>query len=87
MKDPFSEGFFLRSVVLSPDGTTLLNPQASTVSGSVDTFLHHGYDAYAQVEPGDYLSMLEGALRVFSRAGSESAKALRPAGDVGVSVP
>jgi hypothetical protein len=60
--DPFSEGFFLRSVVATPDGRTLLNPQKQTVGGSIASFYIGGAFAYAQVDPGDYLSMLQHAL-------------------------
>ena len=65
ISDLFSKGFFLRSLVLSPDGEALLNPQAETVGASVATYSEKGYFAYAQVKPEDYLLMLEGALRGF----------------------
>jgi len=61
--DLFSKGFFLRSLVLSPDGQTLLNPQAKTPQESVANFSEKGYFAYAQVKPMDYRVMLEGSLR------------------------
>lgn len=60
--DLFSEGFFVRSVVLSPDGQRILNPAPTTVAGSLK---HLALDAdlgYAQVDPRDYLSMLRHAL-------------------------
>jgi hypothetical protein len=63
--DLFSKGFFLRSLVLSPDGQALLNPQADTVKGSMETYSRKGYFAYAQVKPDDYLIMLDSALRRF----------------------
>ncbi len=62
IKDPFSEGFFLRSVVASPDGQTLLNPQASTIHSSLASFAIGGTLGYVQVDPGDYLHMLHAAL-------------------------
>jgi hypothetical protein len=67
--DLFSRGFFLRSLVLTPDGSRLLNPQAETPEASVATYSQKGHFAYAQVKPDDYLLMLEGALRRFDRAG------------------
>ena len=60
--DLFSQGFFLRSLVVSPDGKRLLNPQGSTVDRSVQSFRKQGYFSYAQVKAGDYLKMLGGAL-------------------------
>lgn len=60
--DLFSLGFFLRSLVLSPDGRTLLNPQPNTVEGSVELFRRRGYFSYAQVRADDYLEMLSLAL-------------------------
>jgi hypothetical protein len=68
VSDVFSEGFFLRSLVLSPDAQDLLNPQADTVGGSMESYARRGYFAYAQVHPNDYLIMLEGALRRFEGA-------------------
>ncbi len=63
--DLFSQGFFLRSLVLTSDGQELLNPQAATVDESVATYSRKGYFAYAQVKPEDYRVMLEAALRRF----------------------
>ena len=56
----FSQGFFLRSVVLSADGGTLLNPQDKPSLGHL---FSQGHFPYAQVKAEDYLAMLEGALR------------------------
>ena len=57
----FSQGFFLRSVVLASDGRTLLNPQdaANTSLGDLFTL---GHFPYGQVKPKHYLPMLRGAL-------------------------
>ncbi len=63
--DLFSQGFFLRSLVLTADGQTLLNPQADTVIGSVTTSSQKGYYAYAQTKPQDYQVMLQGSLLRF----------------------
>jgi len=68
--DPFSEGFFLRSVIVTPDGKTLLNPQAPTVGGSLSGFMFGGAFSYAQVDPGDYLSMLGRALERYRATSS-----------------
>ena len=60
--DPFSRGFFLRSVVLSPDLQTILNRAPSTIAGSVREVVVDGTQCYAAVDPPDYLSMLQKAL-------------------------
>ena len=56
--DPFSKGFFLRTVVLSPDLETILNRMPSTLAGSIGSALRDGAQAYAAVDAPDYLSML-----------------------------
>ena len=55
----FSRSFFLRSVVLSPDGDGLLNPQDAPSLGQL---FSRGHFSYAQVKAEDYLAMLELAL-------------------------
>ena len=60
----FSRTFLLRSVALSPDGGTLLNPQDPPGLGHL---FSQGYFPYAQVKAEDYLSMLELALRQAAR--------------------
>jgi hypothetical protein len=65
IKDPFSEGFFVRSLVVTPDGETLLNPQPPTVVGASMQFFSRGDVSYAQMDSGDYLSMLMHALARF----------------------
>jgi hypothetical protein len=60
----FSQSFFLRSLVLSPDGGTLMNPQDKPSLGHL---FSQGYFPYAQVKPDDYLAMLDLSLR---KAGS-----------------
>jgi hypothetical protein len=60
--DPFSKGFFLRSVVLSPDLSRVLNHAASTVAGSVREVVLDGTQCYAAVDAPDYLSLLTKAL-------------------------
>jgi hypothetical protein len=59
VKGGFNQGFFLRSVVLAPEGA-LLNPQSG--GSSLCKLLADGHFAYAQVKPVDYLQMLEDAL-------------------------
>jgi hypothetical protein len=63
--DPFSEGFFLRSVVLTPDAGAILNPSPKTVAGSLSRAIFEGDNSYAALDPGDYLSMLRRSLRRF----------------------
>jgi hypothetical protein len=66
--DPFSEGFFVRSVVLTPDGETLLNRAPTTVAGSMAKVIRDGDNLYAAVDAPDYLTMLRHALaRLASR--------------------
>jgi hypothetical protein len=60
--DPFSKGFFLRSVVLSPDLTRVLNHAPSTVAGTVREVALEGTQSYAAVDAPDYLSLLIKAL-------------------------
>jgi hypothetical protein len=60
--DPFSKGFFLRSVVLSPDLQTILNRAPSTIAGTVREVALEGTQSYAAVDPPDYLSLLTKAL-------------------------
>jgi len=60
--DLFSQGFFVRSVVVSPDGATLLNPAAATIASAMRPLALDGSLGYAEVNPGDYLVMLTQAL-------------------------
>jgi hypothetical protein len=59
---PLQMGFFLRSLVLSPDGKVVLNPQVDTPEGMKASMKEHGYFSYAQVKAKDYLPMLQNAL-------------------------
>lgn len=60
--DAASKGFFLRSLVLTPDGQHLLNKQTGNAHLSLQMRLHEGYFAYAQTLTEDYLPMLQAAL-------------------------
>ena len=60
--DPFSKGFFLRTVVLSPDLQTILNRSPSTIGGTMREVAFEGTQSYAAVDPPDYLSLLVKAL-------------------------
>jgi hypothetical protein len=60
--DPFSVGFFIRSVILSPDGETILNPYPKTVLASMATIARTGDNLYANLDAPDYLTMLNRAL-------------------------
>jgi hypothetical protein len=57
----FSQGFFVRSVVLASDGETLLNPQDARHISLGDLF-SAGYFPYGQVKSKHYLPMLRAAL-------------------------
>jgi len=61
----FSLGFFLRSVVLDPEATTILNWQPNTLMGSGMHLWTDGSFAYAQYQPDDYRRMLHEALEKF----------------------
>ncbi len=56
----FSQGFFLRSVVLASDGETLLNPQPG--HPTLGYLFSNGHFPYGQVKPEHYLPMLRAAL-------------------------
>lgn len=60
--EPFSESFFVRSVVLAPDGDTLLNRNPTTTAASVAKALLDGDNQYAAVDAPDYLTMLKHSL-------------------------
>jgi hypothetical protein len=60
--DIASRAFFLRSIVLTPDARTLLNPQAPTAGGSVASWIGRGHFSYQQQRTAEYLEMLRGAL-------------------------
>jgi hypothetical protein len=63
--DVFSRNYFIRSVIASPDGQRLLNSGAPTVSATAKNLLLEGDWGYEAMDPGDYLSMLQRALRTF----------------------
>ena len=56
----FSQGFFLRSVVLASDGETLLNAQPG--GASLGDLFSEGHFKYGQVKAKHYLPMLRDAL-------------------------
>lgn len=60
----FTRSFFLRRVVLTPDGGRLLNPQGAP---SLGRLFGRGHFAYAQGKADDYRAMLEGALQAYGR--------------------
>lgn len=60
--DPFSKGFFLRSVVLSPDLTTILNREPKSMGATLVEVARDGTQGYAAVDAPDYLSLLHKAL-------------------------
>ncbi len=63
--DTFSRCFFNRSLVLSPDGKTLLNPQIGTLGKGVGQIATEGKLGYAEINAGDYLVMMWKALARF----------------------
>jgi hypothetical protein len=63
--DWFSRSFFLRSVIATPDGQTLLNPSAPTVAKTTAKVVFEAESGYQSNEPGDYLTMLKHALDRF----------------------
>ncbi len=63
VKDLWSRNYYVHSIVVSPDGQTLLNPGASTVASTARSLVFEGDFAYSIIDPGDYLSMMTRALR------------------------
>ena len=74
--DPFSMGFFVRSVALTPDGETVLNRKASTFGASFMAGVA-GDHGYAITDTGDYLSMMRKALERFDEKHGEEKASLR----------
>lgn len=70
VEDTLSQGFFLRSVVLTPDGAEILNPQDARPEASWATWKQCGYFSYAQVRPEDYRPMLEAAVERWRARGT-----------------
>jgi hypothetical protein len=62
VRDLFSRSFFIRTVIASPDGQTLLNPGAATVAETARRLVFEGDFSYERIDAGDYLSMLGKAL-------------------------
>jgi len=60
--DPFSKGFFLLTVVLTPDLQTILNREPKTVAATLREVAVDGTQGYAAVDAPDFLSMLQKAL-------------------------
>jgi hypothetical protein len=56
--DGFNGGFYLRSMLMTPDGAKLLNRQPDHYWGSIGNYYATGHYSYAQTDPNDYLSML-----------------------------
>lgn len=63
--DGWSYCFFNRSIVLSPDGASILNPQIETINAGVRSIALDGKLGYAEVNAGDYLVMMWKALARF----------------------
>jgi hypothetical protein len=85
--DALSRGFFLRSVVLSPDGADILNPQDATPEGSWATWSRCGYFSYAQVHAADYRPMLEAALQQWRARGAATERPVLEATQAAQRVP
>ncbi len=69
--DPFSQGFFLRTVVLDPVDLRLLNEQPGTLAGSAARMGSKGHFSYAQTQPQEFLEMLRGVLATTPPSGRE----------------
>jgi hypothetical protein len=65
VKDLWSRNYYVHTVIVSPDGQTLLNPGASTVASTARSLVFEGDFSYSTIDPGDYLSMLARAERRF----------------------
>lgn len=62
IKDTWSRCFFNRSVLLTPDGKTVLNPQINTIGKGTGSIALDGKLGYAEINAGDYLVMMWKAL-------------------------
>lgn len=62
IKDTWSRCFFNRSVLLTPDGTTVLNRQINTIGKGTSSIALDGKLGYAEINAGDYLVMMWKAL-------------------------
>jgi hypothetical protein len=60
--DTFSRTFYVRSVIVSPDGQTLLNPGPATVAATAKSLVLEGSFGYEELEAGAYLGMLRRSL-------------------------
>jgi hypothetical protein len=65
VRDMWSRNYYVHTIIVSPDGQTLLNPGASTVSSTARSLVFEGDFSYSTIDPGDYLSMLARAERRF----------------------
>jgi hypothetical protein len=60
--DRFSRTFFVHTILVSPDGGTLLNPGPSTVAATAKSLIFDGSFGYEALEAGEYLGMLRRGL-------------------------
>jgi hypothetical protein len=60
--DRFSRTFFVHTILVSPDGTTLLNPGAATVAQTAKQLVFDGSFSYEAIDAGEYLGMMQHAL-------------------------
>lgn len=72
--DAFSQGFFVREIVVTPDGQTLLNPQADTLGKSVGVMTERSHFAYAQTRSQDVKNMIGAALQRFAALDARAAR-------------
>ena len=63
VRDTWSRNYYVHTILVSPDGQTLLNPGASTVASTARSLVFEGDFSYSTIDPGDYLSMLSRAER------------------------
>ena len=63
VRDKWSRNYYVHTILVSPDGQTLLNPGASTVASTARSLVFEGDFSYSTIDPGDYLSMLSRAER------------------------
>ena len=63
VRDTWSRNYYVHTIIVSPDGQTLLNRGASTVASTARSLVFEGDFSYSTIDPGDYLSMLSRAER------------------------
>lgn len=60
--DKWSRTFFIHTILVTPDGQTLLNPGAKTVAQTAKALIFEGNFSYEMLDAGEYLGVLRRSL-------------------------